>query len=479
MQNTPDISSLLPYDFYEHVWYLDQTSEFPQPKRKLGRWLGEAHNFGQAMCYWIMSETATPIVRSSVQPIPKEDLELDELKAQINALEEKIKARFGESPSDDSIHTYSLDDSEELLPDHVTPEYAPMDPESKMPEADDWEPEAYDEYISAEVRLPRDGKEILGTVTGWKRDADGNPVGHAHINPILDTWIHQVTFPDGDTAEYNTNLIAECLYSQVDDEGRQYLMIKEIIDHKRTDEAIPDEGIFQISHNGSIHRRRTTKGWKLCIAWVDGSTSWESLSNMKDSFPVQVAEYAVAQKLQDIPAFAWRVPETLKRKQRMIKAIKTRYMKKTHKYGIRLPKTVKEAYQIDLETGTDHWHKAIMKEMKNNSVAFQFLEDGESIPVGSKWIPFHTIFDIKCDFTRKARFVAGGHCTDAPDSITFLSVVTRDSIRTAFLIAALNELEILAADVGNAYLQAPAREKVHTTAGPSLVLTILEKRLLL
>jgi len=166
MQNTPDISSLLPYDFYEHVWYLDQTSEFPQPKRKLGRWLGEAHNFGQAMCYWIMSETATPIVRSSVQPIPKEDLELDELKAQINALEEKIKARFGESPSDDSIHTYSLDDSEELLPDHVTPEYAPMDPESKMPEADDWEPEAYDEYISAEVRLPRDGKEILGTVTG-------------------------------------------------------------------------------------------------------------------------------------------------------------------------------------------------------------------------------------------------------------------------------------------------------------------------
>jgi hypothetical protein len=39
-------------------------------------------------------------------------------------------------------------------------------------------------------------------------------------------------------------------------------------------------------------------------------------------------------------------------------------------------------------------------------------------------------------------------------------------VRIAFLIAALNELDILAADVGNAYLQAPAREKVHTTAGP-------------
>jgi hypothetical protein len=150
----------------------------------------------------------------------------------------------------------------------------------------------------------------------------------------------------------------------------------------------------------------------------------------------------------------------------MIKAVKTRYMKKTHKYGIRLPKTVAEAYQIDQETGTDFWHQAIMKEMKNNAVAFQFLEEGESIPVGSKWIPFHMIFDNKCNFTRKARFVAGGHWTDAPESITYSSVVTRDSVRIGFLLAALNGLDILSADVGNAYLQAPAREKVHTTAGP-------------
>jgi hypothetical protein len=92
--------------------------------------------------------------------------------------------------------------------------------------------------------------------------------------------------------------------------------------------------------------------------------------------------------------------------------------------------------------------------MKNNAVAFQFLEEGENVPVGSKWIPFHMIFDIKCDFTRKARFVAGGHWTNAPDSITYSSVVTRGSVRIGFLIAALNDLDILAADVGNAYFQA-------------------------
>ncbi len=88
------------------------------------------------------------------------------------------------------------------------------------------------------------------------------------------------------------------------------------------------------------------------------------------------------------------------------------------------------------------------------------------MPVGSQCIPFHMIFDIKCDFTRKARFVAGGHLTDAPAQLTYSSVVTWESIHIGFLIAALNGLDILSADVGNAYLQAPTREKVHTTAGP-------------
>ena len=69
------------------------------------------------------------------------------------------------------------------------------------------------------------------------------------------------------------------------------------------------------------------------------------------------------------------------------------------------------------------------------------------------------IFDVKVDLTRKARFVAGGHWTAAPTQLTYSSVVTRESVRIAFLLAALNDLEILAADIGNAYLQAPCREK--------------------
>lgn len=278
---------------------------------------------------------------------------------------------FGEPSSEDSIHTYNLDELEDqAAPDHITPEYVPIDPDSKIPDADQWEPESYDQYIAAEVRLPKDGKEVIGMVVARKRDHEGNPIGCSHPNPILDTWVYQVNFQNGNSAKYSTNIIAECLYSQVDDEGHQYLLMSKIRDHKKMNEAVADEDIFQVSYNGNIHKRMTTKGWKLCVTWKDGSTSWETLADMKHSFPVQVAEYAITNNLQEQPAFRWWVPDAIKRKTRMIKAIKTRYLKKTHKYGICLPKTVAEAYQIDQETGTDYWHQAIMKEMKNNSVAF-------------------------------------------------------------------------------------------------------------
>jgi hypothetical protein len=52
--------------------------------------------------------------------------------------------------------------------------------------------------------------------------------------------------------------------------------------------------------------------------------------------------------------------------------------------------------------------------MKNNQFAFKILDDGEKIPIGFKWIKCHLIFDVKMDFTRKARFVAGVHMTDPP-----------------------------------------------------------------
>ena len=91
----------------------------------------------------------------------------------------------------------------------------------------------------------------------------------------------------------------------------------------------------------------------------------------------------------------------------------------------------------------------------------QEVRDGK-VPelTGFQEIGYHIVFDIKMDFTRKARFVAGGHTTEAPTLLTYSSVMWHDSIRIAFLIAALNDIDIMSCDLENAYLNAPCREKI-------------------
>ncbi len=100
-------------------------------------------------------------------------------------------------------------------------------------------------------------------------------------------------------------------------------------------------------------------------------------------------------------------------------------------------------------------------------VAFKNLLDGQSALIGYQKIPCHMIFDIKMeDFCRKARLVTGGHRTEAPTTITYASVVSRETVCIALLIATLNDLEVKIGNVLNAYITAPVTKKVWTVLGP-------------
>jgi hypothetical protein len=85
--------------------------------------------------------------------------------------------------------------------------------------------------------------------------------------------------------------------------------------------------------------------------------------------------------------------------------VKSRYWSRTHKYGVQLPKTVEEAMQIDRETGTNFWQKAIEKEMKTIMIALEF-KDNDVMPIGHRKIDCHMIFDVKLNLKGKARYVA-------------------------------------------------------------------------
>ena len=103
---------------------------------------------------------------------------------------------------------------------------------------------------------------------------------------------------------------------------------------------------------------------------------------------------------------------------------------------------------------------AISKEMTNVRVAFDILKNGDRAPIGHKQINCHLIYDVKMqDFSRKTQLVARGHMIETPKCMTYSSVVGRETVRIALTIAALNDLQVKAGDVMNAYLTAPCSEK--------------------
>ena len=454
---TPNITAHAQFEWYQWVYFLGTDG-----KQSLARWLGPAEGIGGEDCHWLLTETCHPIAKSTVWTVPDEDMINPEKKLVRDAFDAKVKSRIGEEDSNE-VYDAQLPDYGDLFDDDDFIE-DPMEPEAAMPEADDFTPDSYDNYLTAEVLLPRDGQLHSGTVRKRVTDADGNPVGKAHSNPLLDTRSYEVEFPDGSTDVYAANLIAENIYSQVDDEGRQFSIMQEITDYQKGDTAIGKADGFWIDKSGRRRPKMTTRGWEFLVSWKDGSASWAPLKDLKESNPVEVAEYAVANKISDEPAFAWWVGHVIRKKKRIISKVKSKYWKRTHKYGIRVPKSVEEALRIDGQNGNTYWADAIAKEMRNVRVAFEFNEE-DTIPIAHKEIRCHMVFDIKITLDRKAQFVANGNETEPPKDMTFSSVVSRDSVRLFFLLAALNDVEVLSADIQNAYLSAETKEKLWYRAG--------------
>ncbi len=139
----------------------------------------------------------------------------------------------------------------------------------------------------------------------------------------------------------SANVIAENMMAQCDPEGSQHLLMEAIVDHKTDNHAVKFADRF-VTLNGRQHWHKTMAGWKLCVQWKDGSTSWERLADLK-SCPVEVAEYAMSQGINHELAFGWWAPHDLKKRDRIIAAVNKRYHKQTHKFGFELPKTVERA----------------------------------------------------------------------------------------------------------------------------------------
>ncbi|KAL7526268.1 LOW QUALITY PROTEIN: hypothetical protein ACHAXR_003858, partial [Thalassiosira sp. AJA248-18] len=385
---TADISPYCEYAWFEWVMFLDDDT-WPNEKLKLGRYLGPSIDVGCAMTAKILKSNGEFVPRSTLRRLTKDEIESAvhaDMRTQFMlAITTKLGpgAIASDFPPEDvtpSLERYEDDDASSAQ----WPEAPPEDEEPT--------PVVGDNYVNANVLFPRGDSLARGRVTGRKHDSEGNPIGRANSNPILDSREYFVEFENGEVAELAANVIAQSMY--------EMLSLSQSLDHE--------------------------------------------------------------------PGFNYWVPQTLKKRNRIISLVKkrqTRYLKKTMKFGIEVPKTVNEALALDKKNGNAHY--AIAKEMKDVKVAFNILPDGEVAPNGYQQIRCHMIFDVKMeDFRRKARLVAGGHTTDVPKVMTYSSVVSRETVRLALTLAALNGLEVKAGDIMNAYVTAPVTEKIWTVLGP-------------
>eukprot|EP00804_Cyclotella_cryptica_P021438 CCRYP_005781-RA/>CCRYP_005781-RA protein AED:0.29 eAED:0.29 QI:0/0/0/1/1/1/3/0/397 len=329
---TFDISQFCEFEWNDRVKFQDSAFQFPEDSLVLGRYLGPSIDVGPALTAKILKQNGEVVHWSTYRELTPEESVNPVEQAVMQSFSESIEVKLGPKASVDGFKDLGID-----------------------------EPPIFE----------RGDHMARGKVVSRKRDAEGNPIGRANNNPILDTHQYEVQFADGEVTELTANAIAEAMFAQCDEDGNEYVLFDSFDDFRKDGTALSlaDQKVVV---KGRLSLRGTTVGWQLCCQWKDGSMSWGKLSDLNESHPVQTAEYAVAQGIDHKPSFNW----------------------------------------------------------------------------------------------RKAQLVSGGHVTDVPPIITYLSIVGHETVRIALTLAALNELEVKVANIMNAYMTAPTEEKIWTILGP-------------
>ena len=89
---------------------------------------------------------------------------------------------------------------------------------------------------------------LSGTVKHRKRDTDGTLVGTSNGNPMLDTREYLIELSNGSENTDSANTIAINMYSQVDSEGKSYLLLSEITNHRREAGAVCTSEGYVLGH---------------------------------------------------------------------------------------------------------------------------------------------------------------------------------------------------------------------------------------
>ena len=243
----PDISRLVEHEWYNWVKFRDAVPSFLDTNEVLGWWFSPSTDIGSEMCYHILKRNGKVVQRTTVRGLTNQEIESEMEKTARAAFDAEIAAKLEPKaqPSD------FIDDGDSDTPHYEAYSDSSAGKEQRMPEADDYNVDSFDKYLGTETLLSSGDPMLRAVVKTRKRDADGSLIGKANANPLLDTRLYEVEFPDGDIREYAANVIAESIYSQVDDEGRHHLLLESLVDHYKDDTDVPMDDGYIISNGNS------------------------------------------------------------------------------------------------------------------------------------------------------------------------------------------------------------------------------------
>jgi hypothetical protein len=423
------------FTFYERVYFHEPSDKFPGTKEAMGHWLGVADNVGDALCFYILTDKTHQVIERSVV---------------------RSASRPGQRgfPTDPVIVDDTLSVSESVQTSgSMEREIPPLRHHTEAQPALTNPPPAL-------RRSDRIRNRMMNHVRALEISPTTTFISTVPIDIIPEFPDATEYFAPDSRPSYELNGLDRFQREQL-----EYIVSLDTHNDRYDQDTHTWTPLFIYEHKVCKRRHRRLL---LKVGWTEGHYSWIDADPLRIQCPFLIIDYVNRQNLRAHADFRWVCDVSdgnIREYARAFAAVVNKDAPK-YKFGEIVPRNVNHALQIDAMNGNTDWQDAINKELKQiqDYRTFRYLRRGEWLKDFQR-IPYHIVFDVKFDLRKKARLVAGGHLTSPPKEDLYSGVVDLMTVRIGHMLAAINGLQVCAADIGNAFLYGKTREKVYVIAG--------------
>jgi hypothetical protein len=369
--STPDISPLLAFAWWEHVYYkVDDHSFLSNTREKRGRFVGIAENVGHRMTFKVVTDDTKQIICRSG------------LRLALNSSSSNIRLDLIDGTSLRQFVNIREDSAQESPPSDTA--------------VDDRSSSSSPPSPSAIVRPILDPHCLIGR--SFLKDQDNRERHRVQIVQVMDDHLDQV--------EQHSDCI-KFLCKINEDEREELIAFNEILNYLEAQEQ--DDVIWKfrriIGHQGPLkngHPDYNGSAYNVQIEWESGEIAYEPLNVFVSDDPVTCAVYARENALLDLPGWK-RFKSIAKREKKYLRMVNQANSAKRYKYGFQVPRYYEDAVHIDRFNGNTKWKEAVRLELDSVNSYNVFIDKGSEIPADYRKIQLHLMFDVKHDGRHKAR----------------------------------------------------------------------------